>query len=305
MSTAVEAINLVKDYSDKRAVDGVSFQVKKGECFGLLGPNGAGKTSIFKMIYGSSQITRGDLFILGLNAKDNIAKIKSKVGVVPQENGFDPDFSVIDNLLVYASYFRVPKQKAKLRVRELLRWAKLDDYSFRPVESLSGGMKRRLALARAQINNPEAIFLDEPTTGLDPQARNWIWDEMKHKKRLGSTLILTTHYMEEAESLCDRIAIMNKGKVVAEGTPKNLIESHIGKEVVEFEIEPRELEYYIAKIRERYIYQTMRNRLKLFIRPGGEVKDAIDLVSSSNIIVRPASLNDVFLKISGIELGDH
>lgn len=300
----IEATNLAKSYGAHRAVDGIGFTVKEQECFGLLGPNGAGKTTIFKMIYGSAQITSGELFILGLNAKSHMAKIKSQIGVVPQENGLDADFTVLDNLLIYADYFGVSARKARDRSMELLSMMQLEDYAERQIEHLSGGMKRRLTLARALIVQPKVLFLDEPTTGLDPQARSWIWDELKSLQLRGTTLFLTTHYMEEAEYLCDRLIIMNKGRSVAEGRPADLIENYVGREVVEFDIGPKEIEYFVSKIKDRFAYQVMRNRLKLFVRGPQSTRDAINEVSSPNVTMRKASLNDVFLKISGYELND-
>lgn len=304
MSIAISAVNLVKKYDAKTAVDRISFEVQSGECFGLLGPNGAGKTSTFKMIYGSSAVTSGELFVLGLNAKDHIKKIKSQIGVVPQENGLDPDFSVMDNLLIYANYLGLGKQEALAKSRELLRSIQLEDYSSQNVESLSGGMKRRLAIARSLIAEPKILLLDEPTTGLDPQARNWIWEELSAMKKKGRTMVLTTHYMEEAETLCDRILIINKGIAVADGKPQELILDYVGREVIEFEVEPSEMEYYSNKIKAKFEYQAMRNRLKVFIRGPVEVKDVVGEISSRNIVVRRASLNDVFLRISGHELGN-
>ena len=304
MSIVISAVNLVKNYETKTAVDRISFEVNAGECFGLIGPNGAGKTSTFKMIYGSSKVTSGELFVLGLNAKDHIKKIKSQIGVVPQENGLDPDFSVMDNLLIYANYLGLSQQEAMAKSSELLRTIQLEDYSSQPVDSLSGGMKRRLAIARSLISDPKVLLLDEPTTGLDPQARNWIWEELNAMKKKGRTMVLTTHYMEEAETLCDRILIMNKGLAVANGKPQDLILDYVGREVIEFEVEPSEMEYYSNKIKARFEYQAMRNRLKVFIRGPVEVKDVVGEISSRNIVVRRASLNDVFLRISGHELGN-
>ena len=180
----------------------------------------------------------------------------------------------------------------------------LEDYAERGIESLSGGMKRRLTLARALLTKPKVIFLDEPTTGLDPQARVWIWDELRAMQKQGTTLFLTTHYMEEAEMLCDRLAIMNRGKTVIEGQPLNLIEDYVGREVIEFEIEPKEVEYFVSKIKDKFSYQVMRNRLKLFVRGQQSTRDAIGYISSTNVTMRKASLNDVFLKISGLELNE-
>lgn len=304
MALAISAVNLVKKFGDKKVVDGISFDVKEGECFGILGPNGAGKTSTFRMIYGSSRVTSGELFLMGLSSKIHIKKIKSIIGVVPQENGLDPDFSVLDNLLIYSSYLGIPKDRAELRCRELLRTIQLEDYSSRPVETLSGGMKRRLVIARALLNDPSVLLLDEPTTGLDPQARNWIWEELAGLKKKGKTLVLTTHYMEEAEALCDRILIMHKGRPVVEGKPHELIVDYIGREVVEFDVDPKEIEYYMAKIRDRFDFQVMRNRLKIFVRGQTEPRDIIGEIPSRNIVVRKASLNDVFLRIAGHELSE-
>jgi lipooligosaccharide transport system ATP-binding protein len=304
MASAISAVNLVKKYGEKKVVDNISFEVNEGECFGILGPNGAGKTSTFKMIYGSSRLTSGELFLLGLSSKIHINKIKSMIGVVPQENGLDPDFSVLDNLLIYSSYLGLNPERAELRARELLRLIQLEDYGSRPVDVLSGGMKRRLTVARALLNDPSVLLLDEPTTGLDPQARNFIWEELATLKKKGKTMVITTHYMEEAEALCDRILIMHKGKAVVEGKPQDLIVDYIGREVVEFDIDPKEIEYYMNRIKDRYDYQVMRNRLKVFIRGQTEPRDIIGEIPSRNITVRKASLNDVFLRIAGHELSE-
>lgn len=304
MSVVISAVNLTKKYGEKLAVEKISFEVQQGECFGLLGPNGAGKTSTFKMLYGSSQITSGELFVLGLNARDHIQKIKSKIGVVPQEDGLDPDFSVLDNLLVYSNYLGLTPQEALARSRVLMRFIQLEDYANQRVDSLSGGMKRRLVIARSILNEPGILLLDEPTTGLDPQARQWIWDELHEMKKKGRTMVLTTHYMEEAETLCDRILILNKGAAIALGRPQDLIFDFVGREVVEFEVEPAEMEYYSNKMQSRFEYQATRNRLKVFIRGSVEVKDVVGEISSRNLTVRKASLNDVFLRISGHELNN-
>lgn len=304
MKTVIEASGIVKMYGDHRAVDGISFQVREGECYGLLGPNGAGKTTTFKMMYGSARLTAGELFVLGLSAREHINKIKALIGVVPQENGLDPDFSALDNLLIYANYFGIPAVKAKDRAIELLAMMQLEDYSEKPIDQLSGGMKRRLVLARALLSTPKLLFLDEPTTGLDPQARLWLWEELRNLQKKGSTLFLTTHYMEEAETLCDRILIMNKGKTVAEGSPESLIDTHVGREVVEFEVGPKEIEYYVGKIEGKFHYQVMRNKLKLFLRGQQNTRDVVNEIPSQSVTMRRASLNDVFLKISGHELHD-
>lgn len=301
--TMVEARSLVKNFGEKNVVDGIHFEIRRGECFGILGPNGAGKTSTLKMMYGLSKVTSGELFVLGLNVQTNIEQVKSKIGVVPQEDGLDTDFTVIDNLVMFGHYFGVPKAKALTRGRELLRFMHLEDFEERAVETLSGGMKRRLAIARALVSNPEILFLDEPTTGLDPQARFWIWEALADMKKDGQTLVLTTHYMEEAESICDRLIILNEGRILCEGKPQELIQAHIGQDVVEFRVENHEITYNTQRIGTSFEYQILNNRFRLFVPVGKDSRDAMKLATGTDIVVRRASLNDVFLKLAGYELG--
>lgn len=307
MSTnvAIEIKDLTKKYDDRVAVDGVSLEIFKGECFGLLGPNGAGKSTIMKMMYCSALVTSGELFVLGLNVKKNYREIKTRIGVVPQEDGLDPDFTVLENLLVYASYHKIPEDEAAMRSQALLRLMKLEEYKDRSVETLSGGMKRRLAIARGLLNSPEVVFLDEPTTGLDPQARIWIWDFFKHLKSEKSTLVLTTHYMEEAEQMCDRVAIIDNGKILTVGTPRDLIRELIGKEVVEFDTNPVDLNYYLGRLRaEGYAYQVIKDTVSVLIKENQEGRRVIDLIASDKIFIRKPTLNDVFLKLAGHQLRD-
>jgi lipooligosaccharide transport system ATP-binding protein len=304
MSVVVESIGLTKKYKDFTAVNRISFQVNEGECFGILGPNGAGKTSLFKMMYGSSQITDGELFMLGMSAKEHIDRIKGVTGILPQEDGLDPDFTVYDNLLVYGSYHRIPKTELKKKSYDLLKAFHLEVYADRAVETLSGGMRRRLALARALLNDPKLLLLDEPTTGLDPQAREWVWDELKMMGMKGRTRILSTHYMEEAEVLCDRIMIVDKGSIITVGKPKELIHKYIGQEVVEFQVSPREIHYHIDRIKERYAFQVRRNSIQLHLREKTEINSVLSQIQGESVVVRKASLNDVFLKLAGYELRD-
>ncbi|HEX7674733.1 MAG TPA: ABC transporter ATP-binding protein [Bdellovibrio sp.] len=307
MSTnvAIEIKDLTKKYEDKIAVDGINLEIYKGECFGLLGPNGAGKTTTMKMMYCSALVTSGELYVLGLNVKKNYREIKSRIGVVPQDDGLDPDFTVLENLLVYASYHNIPMAEADLRAQALLRLMKLEEYQDRSVETLSGGMKRRLAIARGLINSPEVIFLDEPTTGLDPQARIWIWDFFKHLKSEKSTLILTTHYMEEAEQMCDRVAIIDNGKILTIGKPKDLIRELIGKEVVEFDTNPVDLNYYLGRLRaEGFAYQVIKDTVSVLVKENQEGRKVVDLIASDKIYIRKPTLNDVFLKLAGHQLRD-
>ena len=222
----VRAVNLVKKYNGLTAVDGISFQVIQGECFGFLGPNGAGKTTTMRMIYGFSAPTAGRLDVFGLPVGKHSREIKRRVGIAPQELSLDPDLRVLQNLLIYARYFDIPKAEARRRADELLNFFHIQDKKDEKLDHLSGGMKRRLLVARALINQPEVLVLDEPTTGLDPQSRHDMWERIRELKAKGVTTILTTHYMEEAEQLCDRILVIDYGKIVEEGRPSDLVKKH-------------------------------------------------------------------------------
>ena len=233
MSTLVRARNLSKHFDDLVAVDSIDFDVREGEAFGFLGPNGAGKSSTMKMIGAVSPLTAGDLAVLGMDPANDGPKIRARLGVCPQDDNLDQELTVYENLLIYGRYFGMSKTVIDGRITELLRFTQLEDRRDSPVEPLSGGMKRRLIIARALINQPELLLLDEPTTGLDPQARHLLWDRLYRLKQEGVTLIITTHYMDEAEQLCDRLVIMDKGKIVAEGSPRDLIGEYSTREVLE------------------------------------------------------------------------
>ena len=224
----VVARNLVKDYGHLRAVNSIDFEIAKGEFFGFLGPNGAGKTSVMRIIHCFMPPSAGYMTVLGMNVVEKPDIIKSKIGVMPQENNLDPDLTVLENLIVYARYFDIPKKRSLPRALELLDFVELREKAQVKIEHLSGGMKHRLLLARALINSPELLILDEPTTGLDPRSRHSVWEKLNNLKANNTTLVLTTHYMEEAEKLCNRVAIMNAGKIVAVDTPKNLMAVHGG-----------------------------------------------------------------------------
>lgn len=305
LQTAIEMKELTKRYDDKIVVDRINLEIQKGECFGLLGPNGAGKSTTMKMMYCSALVSSGELYVLGLNVKKNFREIKNRIGVVPQEDGLDPDFTVLENLKVYASYYGISSKEAEEKAKTLLRLIKLEEYADRSVETLSGGMKRRLVIARGLINSPELLFLDEPTTGLDPQARVWIWDFFKQLKSEKSTIVVTTHYMEEAEMICDRVAIMDNGRILTVGHPRDLIAEHIGKEVVEFETNAVDLNYYLGRLREAgYNYQVIKNTVQVLVKQDQDGRRAIDLFASDKIYLRKPTLNDVFLKLAGRELRD-
>ena len=229
----ITAENLTKRYGDVTAVDGISFRVPAGEAFGLLGPNGAGKSTTMKMIGGVSQRTSGSLTIMGLDPEQHGPEVRAHLGVVPQQDNLDEELKVRDNLLVYGRYFGLPMSYLKPKADELLEFAQLTDKAKSKVDALSGGMKRRLTIARSLINEPRILLLDEPTTGLDPQARHILWDRLFRLKEQGVTLILTTHYMDEAEQLCDRLIVVDKGRIMAEGSPASLIREYSTREVLE------------------------------------------------------------------------
>jgi len=303
LKTVIEAKGLVKRYTDKNAVDGIDFEVQQGEIFGLLGPNGAGKSSILKMMYGSSTITAGELYVLGLSAKKNFREIKSRVGVVPQDDGLDSDFTVLENLMLFSGYHLLDKQVARQRAEDLLRLMRLEEKRDKLIPTLSGGFRRRLAIARGMINNPEVLFLDEPTSGLDPQARIWIWEFLQKIKVEMGTVVLTTHYMEEAEKICDRIAIIDRGKMLAMGTPKDLIRAKIGTEVVELAVPQKDLSYYLGRLREnKFRYHVIGNSVNVHLDEGQKNQDVLTLVYSEQVTIRRPNLNDVFLRLTGHDL---
>lgn len=302
MLQVINAQGLTKDYDKLRAVDSVTFEISKKECFGFLGPNGAGKTTIMRMIQGVSPITSGNLKINGLEVEDNPREIQDMLGVVPQENNLDPDFTVLKNLLVFARYFDTPKDEARKRALKLLKFVQLKDKKDINIEKLSGGMKRRLILARALLNNPKILILDEPTTGLDPQARHMVWEKIRSLKKQGVTVVLTTHYMEEASQLCDRLVIMDLGKILVKGKPQELIQEHIGNEVVETD-NKKDVRICLNKDNENY--ETLGDMIHVFTNdPNKLTSRLIRECNLGKITIRQATLEDVFLKLTGKKLRD-
>ena len=229
----ISARNLYKQFGTTQVLKGISLQVREGECFGLLGPNGAGKTTAIGLMLGHCEISSGELEVFGLSVRDHALKIRERCGVVSQSDDLDPDFTVLENLKVYASYYRIDQSRAAGRIEELMEFSRLQHRAGMKVDQLSGGMKRRLSIARALVNDPDLVVLDEPTTGLDPQVRHLIWERLGNLKAQNKTLLLTTHYMEEAERLCDRLVIIDEGVILAEGSPRSLIDEHVESDVIE------------------------------------------------------------------------
>ncbi len=296
------ARNLVKEYNGVRAVNGISFSVCRQECFGILGPNGAGKTSTVKMLFGFSPITAGELQVLGLDVTRHTREIKARLGIVPQENNLDPDLKVMQNLLVYASFFNIPEREAREKALKLLDFFGLSNKHDARVDHLSGGMKRRLTIARALINDPEIVILDEPTTGLDPQARHIVWQRIRQLRSQGVTIILTTHYLEEAAQLCDRLIIMDHGDILDEGAPGFLIEKHTGPEVLEVggaaSTAGNLLEQFQNHIRG---HQVVGGNLVLYPLNGRELLSHLQELPHQygHYMLRQSTLEDVFLKLTG------
>jgi lipooligosaccharide transport system ATP-binding protein len=295
----IEAQALTKKFEDVVAVDHIYFKVYKGECVGFLGPNGAGKTTTVRMMYCFLPPTSGELKIAGLSVNSECRKIKSLVGVAPQEDNLDPDFSVIKNLLVYCRYFDIPKDEALKRANEQLKFFQLEEKRNVPIDALSGGMKRRLIFARALINQPQILLLDEPTTGLDPQARHLAWDEVRNLKKKQVTIILTTHYMDEAAVLCDRVLIIDKGKIIEEGKPADLVKKHVGQEVLEVDYD----EKLLLVLKEAFPdgdFERLGDRLQIFTdKPHGVFEGFLKEHPMQNVTIRNTNLEDVFLKITG------
>jgi lipooligosaccharide transport system ATP-binding protein len=300
MNFIVTAKDLVKKYGDLTAVEAISFEIKEGECFGFLGPNGAGKTSTIKMIHCVSPVTSGSLIVNGLPAHIDNRSLKMMTGVVPQEINLDNDLTVYENLIVFANFFDIPKREAKKRIAELLKFVELEAKRKSKISELSTGMKRRLLIARALLNNPKIIVADEPTTGLDPQAKHLIWQRLRQLKNQGVTLILTTQYMEEAQQLCDRVVIMHRGKILREGTPSKLVENEIGREVVEIRVPKEDDERIVGHLSSLSCgHERVGDTLYFYCRDGQEIMKKLIELNLHNYLNRPASLEDVFLKLTG------
>ena len=303
----IRAVDLRKSFGDFEAVRGIDVDVRRGESFGFLGPNGAGKSSTMRMIAAVSPVTSGELRILGMDPAVDGSLIRGRIGVCPQEDTLDTELNVRDNLYIYGRYFGIPRAEVRRRCDELLEFVQLTERAKAKVESLSGGMKRRLTIARSLINRPDVLLLDEPTTGLDPQARHVVWDRLFRLKQQGVTLVITTHYMDEAEQLCDRLVVMDKGLIVAEGSPAELIRTHATREVAELRFgigEHEEIAPKIEDLAERV--EVLPDRILLYTHDG---EQAIARVHERGLqpiatLVRRSSLEDVFLRLTGRTLVD-
>jgi lipooligosaccharide transport system ATP-binding protein len=304
----IEGLGLEKRFGSFMAVKGIDVRVQQGETFGFLGPNGAGKTTAMRMIGCVSPLSGGQLRILGMDAATEAPAIRARLGVVPQEDNLDTELTVWDNLMIYGRYFGLPRAVIRERAEELLEFVQLRDRRDDKVDPLSGGMKRRLTIARSLINQPELVLLDEPTTGLDPQARHLVWERLWQLKASGVTLVLTTHYMDEAEQLCDRLVIMDQGRIVAEGSPRQLIDAYSSREVVELRFhtatEHEDARGRLDGVGERV--ESLPDRLLVYADDGDAVAEAAagKGMSPAAVLVRRSTLEDVFLTLTGRTLED-
>ncbi|CAB5116326.1 MAG: ATP-binding cassette domain-containing protein [Actinobacteria bacterium] len=298
----ISARGLTKKFGDLVAVDGIDFDVTKGESFGLLGPNGAGKSTVMRMIGATSQRDSGQLTILGKDPDKNGPQIRAHLGVVPQQDNLDTELSVVENLYIYGRYFGLPRKFVKGKVEELVAFAQLEEKRSAKVQSLSGGMKRRLTIARALVSEPEILMLDEPTTGLDPQARHILWDRLFRLKEQGVTLVITTHFMDEAEQLCDRLIVMDKGKIMAEGSPASLIKDYSTKEVLEVRFGSDRNQEVADKLRSMcQRIEELPDRVLMYTEDGESLLEQIYAsgLHPKTSLVRRSSLEDVFLRLTG------
>jgi lipooligosaccharide transport system ATP-binding protein len=303
----VQARGLTKRFGDFTAVDAIDFDIHKGEAFGFLGPNGAGKTSTMKMITTVSPITEGKLTVFGVDPNEDGRSIRQRIGVVPQEDNLDLELTVAENLYIYGRYHDMKKSEINPRIDELLDFAQLTERKDSEVEPLSGGMKRRLTIARALINSPDLIILDEPTTGLDPQARHLLWDRLYRLKQEGATLIITTHYMDEAEQLCDRLVVMDQGKIAAEGSPRQLIQRYAPREVVELRFDGGHKDEAVLEIdglAQRS--EILADRVLLYTDDAEATQQGLHSrgINPEQVLVRRSTLEDVFLRLTGRVLVD-
>jgi lipooligosaccharide transport system ATP-binding protein len=303
----IHARGLVKRFGDFTAVDGIDVDVSRGEAFGFLGPNGAGKSSTMRMIGCVSRPSGGTLRVLGMDPHRQGPAIRARLGVCPQLDSLDPELTVRENLVTYARFFGIPRRVAKARAAELLEFVQLGERANGRVEPLSGGMKRRLTIARALVNEPELVLLDEPTTGLDPQARHLVWERLFRLKQQGVTLVLTTHYMDEAEQLCDRLVVMDAGRIAAEGSPRELIERYSTREVVELrfgDATPDDIAGKLSSLGDRV--EVLPDRVLLYADDGDGAADAVHGLglAPASVLVRRSGLEDVFLHLTGRTLVD-
>ena len=300
---AIDLKGIVKKYGDHTVISGVDLQVHRGECFGLLGPNGAGKSSLLRILSCQSQPTSGEAYVLGLNIASNRREAKARMGVVTQENGLEMSLTVMENLELFARYFGYPREEAARRAEDVCRIVRLEKDKDKTVSQLSGGWQRRVAMARGLINKPDVLILDEPTQQLDPIGKRRMWELLRSAKAELGTLLMCTHDMSEAETLCDRVALMSKGRLIAQGKPHELIRSQVGESVIDFELKQQDFSYYLSRLKEKG-FSTLRlgNTITVSSRADMDLREAAQIVATDRMTLRKANLNDVFLRLTGSEI---
>ncbi len=303
MDAVVEIEGLIKRYDSREVVRGISLSVPRGRCFGVLGPNGAGKTTTLRLLLGQSPLNGGRIRVFGLPIPEAGRAVRARTGVVPQMDNLDPDFTVAENLRIYGHYFGIPTGTLDARIRELLAFVELTDRADSPIGTLSGGMKRRLTFARALVNDPELLILDEPTTGLDPQARHMIWGRLRDLRAQGKTLLITTHYMEEAERLCDELVVLDHGRLLDQDTPANLIRRHVEPEVIEVRGAAGTVRAALGGVPDCRL-EAMGDTFYCYTHDATTHIKHLEGRADLTFLHRPANLEDVFLKITGRELRD-
>lgn len=299
----VEARGLKKKFGDLKALEDISFDVFQGECFGILGPYGAGKSTLIRALFGATRLEGGELFINGLNINHSLQELKSKLGVVPAQDSLENEFTVRQNLKVFGFYCGLTTEAIIQRTEYLLKSMGLEAYADQTPDVLQSGIKRRISIARALIHSPSLLVLDEPTKEMNFKSRQWLWNYLGELKSEGISVMLTTHYMEEAEKICDRIAIMDKGKILAVGEPHFLIRDHIGSQVIEMQVQKSELQYYISRLNShKFKFQTIRDQVNVHLQSASQSQEVLTLVQSSKVTIRQPTLADVFLKLAGHDL---
>ena len=303
-TVVISSSNLTKRYADLVAVDQISFAVNRGECFGILGPNGAGKTSIMKMVSCVSPVTSGELWVQGKNVQRDQRTIKSELGVVSQADSLDPGLNVIQNLLAYGRFFNLPAKRARERAWSALDLFQLKDKAYQVPDQLSGGMRRRLLVGRALLHEPKILVLDEPTIGLDPQTRHFVWDRLLRLQEQGITILLTTHYMEEAAYLCDRLVVMDLGKILVEGSPEELVRAYTGEQVIQIQVPEAERRRLVERLAgQGFDFDDVGESVLLY-GDGGRLSQVESGLDGAQITRRPGNLEDVFLRLTGRGLRD-
>lgn len=302
MESVIEARGISRAIQGVQVIDRVQFEIGRGQCLGVAGAGGSGKTTLLRLLAGLIPPSDGELFILQLNARMNSKGIRSKVGLVPERDGFDPELSALDALLAHGALYGIPKLKLKSSAHDLLRRMQLDEVELQPIHSLKRGQIRRLALARALIHSPEILFVDGPIRDLLPHERRLLWDLLQEQKRRGMTMVIASRDLDELEKLCDRVIIMNRGAIACQGSPDALIEHHIGKKVVEYQVSDQDIEYHLQALGGKFQYQLIGNKLKIFLQEAVETQNAFRWVPSERVLYRRAYLKDVYVKLMGHDL---